>query len=124
MAIPVSTAALQRQIGQVGRFGYSSVRDVIEIGRRLTEAKELTGHGGWLPWLEREFGWKERSAQNFVQVFEASKSTKFADLNLSVSGLYLLASPSANEAREAIIKRAKDGERLTLTEVKRFGRAY
>src|SRR5437660_575869 len=30
---------------------------LIEIGRRLIEAKALAGHGRWLPWLEREFGW-------------------------------------------------------------------
>jgi hypothetical protein len=51
---------------------------------------------------------------------KASKSARLADLNVTFEELYLLASPSANEAREAIIERAKDGERLTLTEVKRM----
>jgi hypothetical protein len=33
----------------------------LHIGKRLTDAKVRCGHGNWLPWLEREFGWKERA---------------------------------------------------------------
>jgi Protein of unknown function (DUF3102) len=36
-------------------------------GRRLTEAKPLAGNGGWLPWLEHEFGWTEMTATRFGQ---------------------------------------------------------
>jgi hypothetical protein len=49
--------------------------DVIEIGRRLTEAKQIAGHGGWLPWLEREFAWKEQTVRNFIQVYECSRKS-------------------------------------------------
>lgn len=41
----------------------------IEIGRRLTEAKEMLEHGAWLPWLEKETDFSERSAQNYMRVF-------------------------------------------------------
>src|SRR5262249_47237592 len=76
--------------------------------------------GNWLPWLEREFGWEERSARNFMQVFEASKSANFADLDLPVSALYLLAAPSTPEAAKTeILERAKAGESLPVEEVKR-----
>ena len=87
----------------------SVVGDVIEIGRRLAECKEHVGHGGWLPWLEREFGWKERTAQNFMQVHAlASKSAKFADLNVDVSALYLIAAPSTpEEVRTEVIERPR-----------------
>jgi len=101
-------------------LGKRAVRDIIEIGRRLTEAKELAGHGGWLPWLDQEFGWTEMTATRFINVYEMSKSNKLLDFDLPISGLYLLASPSAKEARDAIIERAKDGERLTLSEVKKM----
>jgi Protein of unknown function (DUF3102) len=35
------------------------IRDIIEIGRRLTDAKAIAGHGNWLPWSEKEFGCKQ-----------------------------------------------------------------
>lgn len=78
--------------------------DIIEIGRRLTEAKRIAGHGGWLPWLKQEFGWTEMTATRFINVYDMSKSNKLLDLSLPVSGLYLLAAPSTDEAREAVVE--------------------
>lgn len=103
-------------------LGKRVVGDIIEIGRRLTDAKRIAGHGGWLPWLQREFGWSDSAALKFMQVHEmATKSVKFTDLNLPVSGLYLLAAPSTpDEAREAVIERAANGEALSLKEVQRM----
>lgn len=42
----------------------------IEIGRRLTEAKEMLGHGEWLPWLERETEFSSSSAQRYMKLFD------------------------------------------------------
>jgi hypothetical protein len=64
----------------------------IEIGCRLAACKAELGHGNWLPWLDREFGWSDRTALNFMRVYEmVTKSEKFSDLSLPVSSLYLLA---------------------------------
>jgi hypothetical protein len=74
-----------------------------------------------LPWLEKEFGWAEQTARNFVQVYERSKSTNFGYLDLPVSSLYLLAAPSTPEtAVEALVERAKTGEKVTGAEVKKI----
>jgi hypothetical protein len=45
--------------------------------------------GDWLPWLKRELGWTEQIALNFIRLAQ-SKSKSSLDLNLPVSGLYLL----------------------------------
>lgn len=42
----------------------------IEIGRRLVEVKELLPHGEWLPWLQRETEFSDRSAQRYMKVFQ------------------------------------------------------
>ena len=97
-------------------LGKRIVADVIEIGRRLTECKKVLGHGNWGVWLDREFGWSDRQALNFMRVYELaeSKSENFSDLHLPVSVLYLLAAPSTSpEMRKEIIERAKRGEKLT-----------
>jgi hypothetical protein len=119
---PVSTPndiALAEHAEVIRALGKRVVGDIIEIGRRLTDAKKIAGHGGWLPWLEREFGWDDRTAQRFMQVH--TKSDKLSDLNLPVSGLYLLAAPSTpEEAQQEIIDRAKNGEALSVKEVQRI----
>ena len=39
---------------------------VILIGNHLIEAKEILGHGNFLPWIKEEFGWSDKSAQRFM----------------------------------------------------------
>src|SRR5262249_10639372 len=101
------------------------VEDVAEIGRILTEAKETVGHGNWLPWLDREFGWEETTALNFMRVHKfvqelQSESANVCVFHMPVSSVYLLAAPSTpHEAREEIIERVSAGETVPVTEVKR-----
>jgi hypothetical protein len=113
--------ALAEHAAEIRRLGKRVVGDVIEIGRRLAECKRICGHGNWLPWLDREFKWDERTARNFMSVHEmALKSENFSDLDLPISGLYLLAAPSTPaEARTTIIARAQTGESVSVAVVKR-----
>src|SRR5579875_1048550 len=71
-----------------------TVEDIIEVGNDLLAVKETLPHGQFLPWLKAEFGWSERSAQNFMSVAEQFKSAKIADLPIQPSAAYLLAAPS------------------------------
>lgn len=42
----------------------------IEIGRRLTEAKEMVPHGEWGDYLKNEVEFSQSSANNFMRLFE------------------------------------------------------
>jgi DUF3102 family protein len=77
---------LAKHAAAIRRLGKRVVADVIEIGRRLTEAKPIAGHGNWLAWLEREFKWTEMTATRFINVYEMSKSNNLLDLELPISG--------------------------------------
>jgi hypothetical protein len=102
-------------------LGKRALRDVIEIGRRLTDCKARVGHGNWLPWLDREFGWSDQTARNFMRVHELGlKSKRLLNLDVSVDALYLLAASSTpEEVREQVVERAETGEKLTSAEVRR-----
>ena len=67
---------------------------IIEIGKNLIEVKQAIGHGNWLPWLDAEFGFSERSAQNFMNVADKFKSATVSDLDFAPKALYLLAQNS------------------------------
>src|SRR5262249_8201567 len=98
-----------------------AISDVIEIGRLLTEAKVLCGgHGNWSTWLEREFGWTDRTALNFMHVYQMAPNPKrISDLNLPLISLNLLAAPSTPETvRQDVIERAASGEELSHAQVK------
>lgn len=42
----------------------------IEIGRKLTEAKELVPHGEWGEWLEKSVDYSKSTANNLMRIFE------------------------------------------------------
>jgi hypothetical protein len=124
IVMPTPAERLQDHVNEIRQLGQRAIADVIEIGRRLSECKDLVGHGNWLSWLDREFGWSERTAQNFIAVFHLSrqsKSANFSDfqrLNLPISALYLLARPSTPEAaRDEILQRAQAGETMSLAKI-------
>jgi hypothetical protein len=112
---------LDKLAEDIRALGKRALDDIIEIGRRLIEAKEIAGHGNWLPWLEREFGWTTDTAQNFMSVASAtSKNGNFPNLNVPISGLYLLAAPSTPaKVIEAVGERSERGERVSLAAVRR-----
>lgn len=42
----------------------------IEIGKRLTEAKDMIDHGAWGKWLQNNVNYSERTAQNLMRVYD------------------------------------------------------
>lgn len=93
-----------------------SAADIIEIGQKLIEVKERLPHGEFGRWVDAEFGWQERMAQNFMRVAETFKSANFADLDIAPSALYLLAAPSTPEAAvEEAVTQASNGTAVTYT---------
>ena len=113
------SARLAEHASEIRRLGKQTVDNVVEIGRRLTEAKDIAGHGNWLPWLNREFGWSPSTAENYINLFRLSgKFPTVGNLDLDLRALYLLAAPGTPpEARAEIIARAEAGKKVTTAEV-------
>ena len=90
----------------------------VEIGKRLAEAKEMVGHGGWLDFLKTETEFSSSSANRFMQIAReyGNKASNFPTLgNLSVSNaLRLLAVPE--EEREEFAQ-AVDAEHISSREL-------
>jgi hypothetical protein len=97
----------------------------IEIGRRLVEAKDMLEHGEWLPWLERETEFSERSAQNYMKVFREygalqmnlfgpeTNTKSFADLPIT-KALALLSVPESERIEFA---EEVDAEHISVREL-------
>ncbi len=49
----------------------SSVDEAVKSGAALNQAKELCGHGDWVPWLNENFTYSVRTAQKFMQIASA-----------------------------------------------------
>lgn len=90
---------------------------IIEIGRRLNEAKNRLEHGEWLPWLREKIDLSERSAQNFMRLAkEYDKSAEIADLGAS-KALALLALPASEREEFAAEKHKVNGQEKTVRDM-------
>jgi hypothetical protein len=119
-----AVATLAEHADAIRQLGKQTVENIVEIGRRLTEAKAESKKLGlsWGDWLEVEFKWSDQQARRFIHIFERkSQLNNLLNANLPVSALYLLAAPSTpKEARDAIIEHAQTGEPVSIAETKRI----
>lgn len=92
----------------------------IETGKELLAIKKKLGHGKFGRWLEFHFGWKERSAQNYMNSATAFGSTPQVIDALPLSTIYKLAAPSTPDAlRQSVIDEIKRGEKLDPKQIER-----
>lgn len=54
---------------------------VVQIGRRLEEAKQLVPHGEWTDYLDTQLGYKPSTAQNYMRI-----AREFGDGQVGLSG--------------------------------------
>lgn len=79
-----------------------TAQNIIEIGKRLSQAKEMLPHGQWAIWLEERVDLAQTTATRFMRVAKEFSNLPPAT-NLSSSKLFeLLALPA--EEREVFIK--------------------
>lgn len=112
----VQTANTSLQVREIGditndiqyywRIGQqTTLMCIIEIGRRLHEAKDLLKHGEWGEWIKQNFEFSQQSANRFMQLFaeygEISNSSPVRNLPYS-KALQLLAIPA--EEREEFVR--------------------
>lgn len=102
------------EIRQLHRQGQeAALRYIVEIGRRLQEAKELLPHGEWGQWVKEELPFSQSTAQNFMRIFQeygadqleiggAVKSQALA--NLSYTKALKLLAIGDEEEREAFVE--------------------
>ncbi len=84
----------------------------IETGKELLAIKKALGHGKFGKWLEFHFGWKERTAQNYMNSATAFGSTPQVIDLLPQSTVYKLAAKSTPDAlRQFVIDEIRRGEK-------------
>ena len=62
--------ALRRSAEEVRTLVKRTAENIVSVGRHLSDAKKRLARGYWLPWLKKEFSWTDRTAENYIRVFE------------------------------------------------------
>jgi len=115
-ALDQETQVLVRlRAGEIKSLAKRVAADIVEIGGKLAEVKDrVGGNGKFNDWLSAELGWSERTAYNFIAVWQRFGAANFALENVATSALYLLAAPSTPaEAVEVAKQIADSGEEVT-----------
>lgn len=111
---------IERQIVRTAVHGY------IEIGRRLTEAKEIIGHGGWGKYLEENVNYSQQWATDLMNLYKEygnqqeslfdnfANSKSFGNLDVT-KHILLLAVPAEERAQFA---EENDVENKSVRELK------
>ncbi len=90
---------------------------IIEIGKRLIEAKAQLSHGEWLPWLREKVDFSERTASNFMRIArEYQNSQTIADLG-AAKALALLALPESEREQFTAEKHVVNGEEKAVADM-------
>lgn len=102
---------------EINFYKAQTASGIIEIGKRLIEAKQQLQHGEWGKWLEEKVDFSQNTANQFMRVareFSNSESIK----NLGTRKLFLLLDVPA-EGREEFVQQAHtvNGQEKTVDEM-------
>jgi len=64
------TRTLEIIAGEIRTFTASMLNNIIEIGRRMCEAKEMLPYGKFGDWIEENTGYSRSTANNYMRVFQ------------------------------------------------------
>lgn len=106
---------LRIRAGEIQGLAKRMASDTVAIGGKLAEVKDrLGGNGRFVEWLHTELRWSERTAYNFIAVYQKFHGEDLALENVAASALYLLAAPSTPAEAVAAAKQiANSGEQVT-----------
>ncbi len=96
---------VQQRAGEIKTIVKRMAADIVEVGGKLAEVKDRLGrHDRFLDWLEAEFKWSERTAYNYIAVYQKFAGADFALESIAASALHLLAAPSTPETAVETVK--------------------
>lgn len=103
-----NSVIVQQRTSEIKSLVKRVASDIVEIGGKLADvrARLKDGKGGkFKDWLETEFPeWSQRTAYNYLTVWEKFGSADFAVDGIAPSALYLLSAPSTPEASREMAK--------------------
>ena len=104
---------------EINFYKFQAGQAIIEIGKRLCEAKQCLPHGAWGEWLQNEVEFSERTAQNFMKIAREYQNPQLiADMGNSATKALLLLSLPAEEREEFVGEAHEiDGEAKTVAEM-------
>lgn len=121
---PPDAAWLAERAERIRLRGQRIAADIVAIGQDLLEVGERVDHRKWADWLNREFGWTDKTARRFMDTALAFPQLSAPgglshDVAIDAHALYLLSAPRISaQTRDEALRRAAEGERITVEQAR------
>lgn len=112
--------SIESLTAEIKMYLHIANQSIIEVGKRLIQAKEMLPHGEWQAWLKNNFSLTDRTARRFMQISERFGKTVDVD-RFQISQLTeLLALPEGDEQTFLALKSAEGtpAEQMTIKELR------
>ncbi|GBF52088.1 hypothetical protein LPTSP4_36260 [Leptospira ryugenii] len=101
------------------------LQNAMALGEELHKIKENIGHGNWIPWIEKNLPFSERSARNYISIYKNRDSLNRQPIADLKSAIKFISAGSQDEKEinpkesfdpRMLFKKHYKGERLNLKE--------
>lgn len=114
---PSCTRSIETITAEILTMKQTAGDAILGIGQRLIEAKAMLPHGEWLPWLNEQVEFSERTARNFMRLArEWTNRQALADLG-AAKALTLLALPPEEREQFMSEHHVVDGEEKAVIDM-------
>ena len=109
LSTTTDTKDLQQLEAEIKYYLNQTAQNIIEVGRRLSQAKSLIPYGQWQAWLRDNFQLDSRTARRFMQISRRFSKMVGVDHFQSSQLTEMLALP-AETAKRFIAEKAAEGK--------------
>ena len=113
------TVSLDQLVVEVKFYLFQTAQNIIEVGKRLNQAKAMLQHGEWQNWLSDNFNLTDRTARNFMAVAERFGKTEI-DFRFQSTQLIAMLSLPAGEEEKFIAEKSAEGMPVESMSVKKL----
>ena len=114
---PVEQNQLGQLVAEIKILSQQTAANIIEIGKRLIDAKSHVGHGEWGGWLEANFEFTDRTAQRFMKAAEEVGKTTSLSILSPTKVFALLDVPAADREEFIATPHEVNGQQKTVDEM-------
>jgi hypothetical protein len=88
---------INRLHGELAGLARITLEKGIRIGELLAEQKAQLKHGDWLPWVNENLEFSERTARNYLSLFQRREELKSANIADLTDAYRMLAGPAEDD---------------------------
>lgn len=100
------TDEIRKLHDEINGFGRKALDNAIRIGELLTQEKAKLDHGEWLPWVQVNMPFTDRTARNYIRCFEKRDRLKSENVSDLAEAYRLLAPPPDHRPKHKAIDQA------------------